>query len=380
MKNTEKGLMTNSPIQIIYLNGPSSSGKTTLARALQHAFDDLFLHVGIDKIIGWMPEKVNDWMGGEASLGYSWKKNTDVSGNPIQELQIGPYAERIAKTFQEVVLVLIKMGHHLIIDDVSFGKKQVDEWKELLKDFSVLWIGVNAPLSILEQREKERGNRMVGSARGQFHKVHTGATYDLEIDTHHATLEENIHKIQSLAAERKNKNKEPQHPLIRSLHKADIPKVVSRYLFPWSTPEKTKILWDIYYQEQEDKVRTVAIIEDNGEILGYGSLLRKPECPFFAQRNTPEINAIWIDEEHRRKGLGTALIKWIENLASQEGYNEIGIGVGLYRDYGPAQQLYFQLGYVPEGNGITYKGQSTVPGQSYPLDDDLILWLKKDLT
>ena len=374
-----RGLMTNSPIQIIYLNGPSSSGKTTLAKALQHAFDDLFLHVGIDKIIGWMPEKVNDWTGGEASLGYSWKKSTDESGNPVQELQIGPYAERIAKTFQEVVLVLIKMGHHFIIDDVSFGKKQVDEWKELLKDFSVLWIGVNAPLSILEQREKERGNRMVGSARGQFHKVHTDATYDLEIDTHDATLEENIHKIQSLAADRKNKSKEPQDPLIRSLHKADIPKIVSRYSFPWSTPEKTKTLWDTYYQEQEDKVRTVAVIEANGEILGYGSLLRKPECPFFAQRNIPEVNAILIDEEHRRKGLGMALIKWIENLASQEGYNEIGIGVGLYRDYGPAQQLYFQLGYLPEGNGITYKGQPTIAGQSYPLDDDLLLWLVKPL-
>jgi chloramphenicol 3-O phosphotransferase len=368
--------MTNSPIQIIYLNGPSSSGKTTLAKALQHAFDDLFLHVGIDKIIGWMPEKVNDWTGGEASQGYSWKKSTDASGNPIQELQVGPYAERIAKTFQEVVLMLAKIGHHLIIDDVSFGKKQIDEWKELLKDFTVLWIGVNAPLPILEQREKERGNRMVGSARGQFHKVHADATYDLEIDTHHATLDENIHEIKSFATDLKNRNR---GPLIRSLHKTDILKIVNRYSFPWSTPEKTNALWETYYHEQKNNVRTVAVIEKDGEILGYGSLLRKPECPFFAQKNIPEINAIWIDEGHRRKGLGTALIKWFENLASQESYNEIGIGVGLYRDYGPAQQLYFQLGYIPDGSGITYKGQPTVPGQSYPLDDDLILWLMKTL-
>ena len=177
-----------------------------------------------------------------------------------------------------------------------------------------------------------------------------------------------------------NRNKDKQHPLIRSLHKTDIPKIVRRYSFPWSTPEKTQILWDAYYQEQEDKVRTVAVIEKDGEILGYGSLLRKPECPFFAQRNIPEINAIWIDEDYRRKGLGTALIKWIENLASQEDYKEIGIGVGLYRDYGPAQQLYFQLGYTPEGNGITYKGEATVAGQYfYPLDDDLLLWLVKPL-
>jgi GNAT superfamily N-acetyltransferase len=188
-----------------------------------------------------------------------------------------------------------------------------------------------------------------------------------------------IHKIKSLTIGHTNRNKDQQCPLIRPLHKTDIPNIVSRYSFPWTTPEKTKTLWKIYYQEQKDKVRTVAVIEKDDEILGYGSLLRKPECPFFAQKNIPEINAIWIDENHRRKGLGTALINWLENLASQEGYSAIGIGVGLYRDYGPAQQLYFQLGYIPEGNGITYKGQPTVPGQSYPLDDDLILWLMKTL-
>lgn len=166
---------------------------------------------------------------------------------------------------------------------------------------------------------------------------------------------------------------------IRLLVETDVPQIVERYSFPWSSSDKTKTLWDTYYQEQNHKVRTVAVIESNLEILGYGSLLRKPECPHFAQRNIPEINALWIDEDHRRKGLGTALIKWLENIASHEGYNEIGIGVGLYRDYGAAQQLYFQLGYIPDGNGITYKGQPTVAGQSYPLDDDLILWLKKPL-
>lgn len=45
----------------------------------------------------------------------------------------------------------------------------------------------------------------------------------------------------------------------------------------------------------------------------------------------------------------------------------------------PAQKLYFDLGYSPNGTGITYKGEVSIPGQSYPLDDDLILWLVKDL-
>lgn len=184
-------------IQIIYLNGPSSSGKTVFAKALQNAFEEPFLHIGLDKIIGWMPEKFNNWVGGEAALGFSWKKSQDESGNPIQELQIGPYAQKIDETFQEVVLALAKMGHCIIIDDVSVGKEPVDKWKDKLKGFRVLWVGVNAPLSVLEQREKERGNRILGSARGQFHKVHANVTYDLEIDTHQATECENIEKIRS---------------------------------------------------------------------------------------------------------------------------------------------------------------------------------------
>ncbi len=371
--------MINKPVQIIYLNGPSSSGKTTLAKALQHAFEEPFLHVGIDKIIGWMPEKVNDWTGGEAPIGYSWKKSEDAFGNPIQELQAGPYAQKIGKTFQEVVLALAKMGHHIVIDDVSFGKQQLDEWKKALKGFQVLWVGVNAPLPVLEQREKERGNRILGSARGQFHKVHVDASYDLEIDTHQASIGENVEKIKSLALCSSHLMKASAKNLIRPMNAHDIAKIVSRYSFPWSTPEKTKVLWDTYYREQQDHIRTVAVLEKDNEILGYGSLLRKPESPVFADQNIPEINTIWIDEDHRRHGLGTTLIKWLEKLASQEGYDQIGIGVGLYRDYGPAQKLYFQLGYVPDGNGITYKGQPTVPGQTYPLDDDLILWLVKTL-
>ncbi len=166
---------------------------------------------------------------------------------------------------------------------------------------------------------------------------------------------------------------------IRPLVKADITRIVERYSFPWSSSEKTQVLWSSYYEEQERDIRTVAILEKGHEILGYGSLLRNSECPFFLSSDIPEVNAIWIDEDHRRKGLGTALIRWIEDLATKEKYERIGIGVGLYRDYGPAQRLYYQLGYIPDGNGITYKGEPTVAGQSYPLDDDLLLWLVKPL-
>ncbi|MBI3258796.1 MAG: GNAT family N-acetyltransferase [Ignavibacteriae bacterium] len=158
---------------------------------------------------------------------------------------------------------------------------------------------------------------------------------------------------------------------IRPMKENDIAKIVARYSFPWSTLKKAQEIWKTYCCEQQAGTHTVALLEEGDEILGYGSLLRRSECPYFASSNIPEVHALWIDESHRRQGLRKALVQWIESLAIEEGYKQIGIGVGLYRDYGPAQKLYFRLGYIPEGSGITYKGQPTTPGQMYPLDDDL---------
>ena len=41
--------------KIIILNGVSSSGKTTLSKALQNAFSEEYLVLGIDDIIGMLP-------------------------------------------------------------------------------------------------------------------------------------------------------------------------------------------------------------------------------------------------------------------------------------------------------------------------------------
>lgn len=175
--------------QIIYLNGPSSSGKTTLAKILQQELEQPFLHIGIDRIIGMMPAKINNWEGGLAPDGFSWKESVDEAGHLIHEIQMGPFARKISDTLKEIVLTMAKMGHYIIIDDVAFGKEDVDKWRAILSGHKVLWTGIHASLSILEERERQRGNRIVGSARAQYYQVHNAVTYDLEFDTTKDSLE-----------------------------------------------------------------------------------------------------------------------------------------------------------------------------------------------
>lgn len=58
----------------------------------------------------------------------------------------------------------------------------------------------------------------------------------------------------------------------------------------------------------------------------------------------------------------------------------IGIGVGMYKDYGAAQRIYCRRGYIPDGNGIIYNNQIIVPGSMVCVDDDLNLYFTKELT
>lgn len=52
--------------------------------------------------------------------------------------------------------------------------------------------------------------------------------------------------------------------------------------------------------------------------------------------------------------------------------------MGLYPDYGSAQRIYVQRGYIPDGMGVTYNYERVSPGESVRLDDDLVLWFVKE--
>ncbi|MCE5293654.1 MAG: chloramphenicol phosphotransferase CPT family protein [Chlamydiales bacterium] len=183
--------------QIIYLNGPSSVGKTTLTRALQNELKTPYMHIGIDKIIEMMPEKVNNWEGGTAELGFSWKKSSDAEGRPLQLLQMGSFAAQMGKAFRDVSAALAKDNFCLIIDDVAIEKDAFLLWKEALKGHTVLWVGLTAPLEVIEMREKARGDRQLGQARACYFEVHKGFTYDLMLDTSKEPTAELVKQITS---------------------------------------------------------------------------------------------------------------------------------------------------------------------------------------
>lgn len=174
-------------------------------------------------------------------------------------------------------------------------------------------------------------------------------------------------------------NHQKDNIILREMKEEDINVLVNTFSFPWEPVQEATEKWQRYFAEQQKHIRTVCLLETENQLTGYGSLVRASEYPLFQKTNIPEIHDLWISEEKRNRGFGKAIILHLENVALSEGYEQIGIGVGLNRDYGPAQRLYIRMGYIPDGMGLTYKYAYTDPGERYRIDDDLIIWLKKSL-
>ncbi len=136
---------------------------------------------------------------------------------------------------------------------------------------------------------------------------------------------------------------------------------------------------DYFEQCLSEGERQVYIVMREGRDVGYCILNWQPKYALYKKLGIPEIQDLNVIPEARRRGAATALIEHCENLARERACEHIGISVGLYSDYGPAQRLYAKLGYVPDGNGVTYDRQPVAPGEIRPVDDDLCLMMVKSL-
>ncbi len=166
----------------------------------------------------------------------------------------------------------------------------------------------------------------------------------------------------------------------KSLELSDIPVLVDA--FQKANWQKPYVLFKEYHQEQQQFERVVWVAYLQDQIAGYVTLKWVSHYEPFAHKGIPEIMDLNVLPAFRKHGIGSGLITAAEEKASSQ-HEYIGIGVGLYGGldggYGQAQRLYVNRGYLPDGLGVTYNYKPAVPGQSYPLDDDLILWFTKRL-
>lgn len=177
--------MTNMPAgMIILLNGASSSGKTSIVKALQDILEEPYLDAGLDKFLWMLPERYL-----ESPL---WD---DVLGLADRA---GPVGHRLVAGMHQAIAALSLAGNNVIADHVLVEPDWLSQCISLFSSLPAFFIGIRCPLDVLEQRERERRNRTWGQARVQYERVHAHGIYDLEVDTSLYNPEECARRIQAL--------------------------------------------------------------------------------------------------------------------------------------------------------------------------------------
>ena len=188
----------NSAGRIIFLNGASCSGKTTIARALQKILDEPYLHLSADHILGMLPQRCRNVR------------------NPENYRAI----YKAISGMHHAVAALAAAGNNVIVDTVLVNQDNLAECIFILAHFRVTFVGLFCPLEELERRERERDDRVAGMARSQVTQVHAHQVYDLEVDT-------SIESAQAIAAEIKAYNQRVPWP--QAFRQIRNEKVVIRY-------------------------------------------------------------------------------------------------------------------------------------------------------
>ena len=148
--------------RIIFLNGVTSSGKTSIVEALQER-DDIFFYVVANDLF-------QEMVGEKYLRDNYWKHLSDVI--------IMMY--HTAKLFSD-------MGKHVLIDGILVERKEItphyEQLLEILKENPLDLVEVYCPLELCRQRNIARGDRYEDQSEEQAALMATNIAYSLRVDT-----------------------------------------------------------------------------------------------------------------------------------------------------------------------------------------------------
>lgn len=157
---------------IIFLNGTSSSGKTSIAVEMKKHGDIPLHHLSVDQFFQNYDQFID---------------NTYPDMRPTRELE--PHVmtdilfDPIVSLFYSTIKLFSEMGLNVIVDTVITNDKWFNGFYDLLSDYPILFVGVHCSKEELTRREQSRGDREIGLAHSQYDYIYAYGDYDLEVNT-----------------------------------------------------------------------------------------------------------------------------------------------------------------------------------------------------
>ncbi len=156
--------------RVLVLNGGSSSGKSSLTRALQLVLPGIWLRLSVDTLIDACPPALLS------------PEGLDLTADGA--VHVGAAFTEVEQRWMAGIARMAELGAQVLVEDgfVS-GPAAQERWRRALHGLPVGWVGVRCAPDVAAAREGARGDRGEGMARLQAESVHVGIEYDLEVDT-----------------------------------------------------------------------------------------------------------------------------------------------------------------------------------------------------
>ncbi|MGW9175905.1 chloramphenicol phosphotransferase CPT family protein [Streptomyces decoyicus] len=164
--------------RIIFLNGTSSSGKSSIAQELLRTLDETYFHLPVDAF-------------------HAMRSRNEVSPEELPTM-----LRRTWRGFHRAVAGMAAGGNNVVVDHVLSEPWRLLDCLELFLPRNVVLVGVRCPLQELERREIRRGDRPVGLAARQWDQVHAHGLYDIECDTAATSAEDCARQIKDFLPRR----------------------------------------------------------------------------------------------------------------------------------------------------------------------------------
>jgi len=180
---------------VIILNGPSSVGKSSIIKAFQEKQNTPWLGTGIDHLyVGVIPPSWLDDKPEHHAI-MTIETSEDKDGKKIVKAVFGPEGQKVIKGMHQAIAAYANSGNNVIVDYIKYDPAWIEDFKKALSGIKVIWVGINASLESIEQREKKRGTSPEGHARSHYDTVHQGIDYDLMLNTDSLTPEQGADQI-----------------------------------------------------------------------------------------------------------------------------------------------------------------------------------------
>jgi len=178
--------------QVVVLNGVPRCGKTSTARALQHAAAEPWLNLGVDAAADWLPARLRPGIGLRPG-----GERPDLEDAVV----------RLYRALFDAVAAHARLGLNVVVDvglheSYSRPLPVVHDCAQRLAGLPVLFVGVRCAPDVIWQRraetwgqERESADRSLLDAVARWPEAVHAFRYDLEVDTSASSPAESAERV-----------------------------------------------------------------------------------------------------------------------------------------------------------------------------------------